>query len=140
MAEVFPEIIEGGFDENTEVKEFIANGSIPIWAAVVRVAAGSGEVLPRVGTTTTAGDPEVVGIMVGPNKTIVAGDVVYVAVAGRTKAIANAAIARGDPIETAATVNRIQTGTISAVSDLDDIFAEAETAAAQMVQFLFGLL
>ena len=86
--------------------------------------------MPRVGTTTTAGDPEVVGIMVGPNKTIVAGDVVYVAVAGRTKAIANAAIARGDPIETAATVNRIQTGTISAVSDLDDIFAEAETAAA----------
>jgi hypothetical protein len=107
MTEVFSQIQEGALDDNAEITECIANGAIAQWAAVILVAAGSGETLPRVGTTTTADDPDSYGVKVGPNKTLVAGDICYICVEGRCKAIINANTAAFDLLGTSTSAGRL---------------------------------
>ena len=89
--EDYPLILEGAIDQNAIIQECVANGAIPQWSPVILVAAGSGETLPRVGTTTTSADENVYGVKVYPNKTVAAGDIVYVVVYGRCKCKVNAA-------------------------------------------------
>lgn len=106
MAETFTEIVEGALDADAEIVECVANGSIDQWSPVVLVAPGTGEELPRVGTTTTASDKNKYGIKVGPNKTVAAGDIVYICRGGRCKMKISAAVSRGDNIGTSSTAGK----------------------------------
>jgi hypothetical protein len=106
MAEDFPEIKEGPLDTEAEVETCIANGAIAQWSPVVLVAPGTGETLPRVGTTTTAEDRAKYGIKVGPNKTVAAGDPVQVVKKGRAKLTMNGAITRGDSLGTSTSAGK----------------------------------
>lgn len=47
------------------ILSFVAAGVIPMWSPIVLVGPGPGESLPRVSTTTTLDDPNIIGIAVG---------------------------------------------------------------------------
>jgi len=103
MAESRPEVVEGALDSSAILVDAVVSGDIPQWAPVVLVAPGSGEDLPRVGTTTTAGDKNVYGVKVAPKKTLVAGDIAQICVFGRCKVKVDGAastIARGTALQT----------------------------------------
>lgn len=106
MAETFAEILEGPIDADAEIVECVANGDIPQWSPVVIVAPGTGEKLPRVGTTTTASDPKKYGNKVWPNRTLVAGDICWIQLSKRTKVKINAAVSRGDMLGTSTTAGK----------------------------------
>ena len=106
MAEDFPEVDAGALESGAFVVDMIANGAIAQWAPVVIVAAVSPEVLPRVGTTTSADDNAIFGVKVGPNKTLVAGDVCSVVVHGFAKVKVSEAIARNDALASFTTAGK----------------------------------
>jgi len=106
MAEDYPEIKEGPLDHGAEIFEAVANGAIAQWSPVVIVAPGTGETLPRVGTTTVLRDDAIAGVKVYPNKTVAAGDIVQVVRKGRCKCAVSAAAARGDGLSTSATAGQ----------------------------------
>ena len=71
----FPKLKEGvlKFPERG-ILSFIANGVIPNFSVVILVAPPAGETLPRVATTTTVNDAEVLGIVVGGSGDVAAGN------------------------------------------------------------------
>src|SRR5579884_3553198 len=68
MTESFTNVKEGAITKGAIVESFIAAGLIPMWSPVVTAAAGTNENLPRVQTTTTAGDTTHIGVAVGPKR------------------------------------------------------------------------
>lgn len=109
MAEDMAWIIEGPIDTEAQTVDAIVNGAVPQWAPVILVAPGSGEELPRVGTTTAVGREDIFGVKVGPVKTLVAGDVARICIHGRAKlAVTATAVARGDQLRTSATAGQAE--------------------------------
>ncbi|MBI2126053.1 MAG: hypothetical protein HYY67_01760 [Thaumarchaeota archaeon] len=106
MAEDFPEILEGPLDTLGEDFYAIANGAIPQWSPVVIVAPATGETFPRVGTTTVAEDRAKAGMKIGPNKTLVAGDICLIRKKGRAKCKVNGAVSRGDSLATSTSAGK----------------------------------
>lgn len=90
MTESMTAIVEGPIGTEGIVIDAVAAGAIDLWAPVVYAAAGSGEDLPRVNTTTTGSDVKVHGVVVGPKLASgkaadAAGDKVNIVVFGRCK-------------------------------------------------------
>ena len=119
MANEATKIKNGPYVATAKTVTMIANGEIPMYGAVILIAAGSGEEEPRVGTTTTAGSRLAYGIVVGPQLNSgkaadAAGDRVQVHPFGDglpEKFIAEGTVAAFDPLETSATAGALQTQT-----------------------------
>jgi len=126
LAEDFTEILEGPIDHEADVIEATANGAIAQWSPAVIVAPGTGETLPRVGTTTTLSDVDVAGVKSGPNETLVAGDICFVVVRGRIKVKVDAVTTRGQALGTSATAGKAAP---IAVVDLPGTYLEATNQA-----------
>lgn len=111
MAESRAGIVEGAIGTDAVLIDAFVNGAVAQWAPVIYVAAGTGEDLPRVGTTTTAGNVNVCGVKVSPTRTLVAGDVAQICVHGRTKMKQNTAVAAfTDAVETSTVAGSGQRG------------------------------
>jgi len=128
MAEDLAEVKVGPINAASIRVKAKANGAIAQWAPVILIAPAAGETYPRVGTTTTVGDPLVYGIKDSPNKTLVAGNFCRVVTHGITKMVFAGAAALGDPLEASATAGRGQVAAKAVIGDLDDIFAKAISA------------
>ena len=128
MAEDLVEIKLGPVNNSAIRVKAKANGAIPQWSPVILIAPAAGETYPRVGTTTTVGNPLVYGIKDAPNKTLVAGDYCVVVTHGITKCTMDGAVSLGDPLEASATAGKAGVAAKAVVGDLDDIFATAISA------------
>jgi hypothetical protein len=124
MAEDKSKTLEGPVDSTSYRVECKANGAIPQWSPVVLVAPGTGEELPRVGTTTSAGDTAHFGIKDAPNKTLAAGDICWVVVRGITKCKFAGAASRGALFQTSASAGKAQSLTLTAIGDVPKIMGK----------------
>jgi hypothetical protein len=136
MANALTKLKQGKVFQNKQYSETLkANGAISLWNVVILIAPATGEELPRVGTTTSAGSRLAYGIVVGPQRNSglaadAAGDVVEVqpfSSGGLCKYIAEGTVAAFDPLETSATAGALQTQTA-----IDHAVAYAEGDADTM--------
>ena len=135
----FPKLKEGTlkFPERG-ILSFIADGVIPNFSVVILVAPPAGETLPRVATTTTTNDEEVIGVGVGGSGDVAAGnaadaagdavDVVPIGTGAITKCVVDGAvnaIAVGELLVTDATAGQAESAaTVTADTDAH-VFARA---------------
>lgn len=156
LTESMPHIVEGPIGTEAIVIDGVAAGAIDLWSPVILTAAGTGEDLPRVNTTTTAKDPLTYGVVVGPKLASgraadAAGDKVNIVRRGRAKVKVNGKttnIAIGDGLHTTttagiavkaafdvtATVNQVNVN--KAIRDAIAVFAvalKASTADADII-------
>jgi len=64
MTEYRPEVVEGVLGTEAIVIQAIAGEALVMWMPVILMAPSGTEELPRVGTTATAADPLVYGVVV----------------------------------------------------------------------------
>jgi len=133
MSESLTHIVEGAVGKEGIIIDCVAGGEIALWAPVTLAAAGTGEDLPRVTTTTTAADRKVLGVAVGPKRASgkaadAAGDLVKVQVFGRAKVKVDGttAIAIGDGL---VTKNAAGVAVKASALDAPSSYAEATVQA-----------
>lgn len=122
-----------------------ANGAINLYDAVILITPGTGEDIPRVGTTTTAANRLAFGIVVGPQRNSgkaadAAGEVVEVHPFGTgfpEKYLVSGTVAQFDPLETSTTAGGLQAqtavGHAGAYAAADADAMEKKSAAAVAV-------
>jgi hypothetical protein len=115
MAQTFfrSELSEGPVAENAITREYVANdANIALFGPVILIAGASAtKDLPKVGSTTTPGDPLVCGVCVGlpDDKIVAAGKLVIVLEIGLTKlTVKSADVALNAPLETANEAGKAQ--------------------------------
>lgn len=101
-------VTTGPLDSDAIVEAFLAEeANILLWSPVALVAAGSGEYIARTGPTSSAADPKVIGVVVGPLRdaqnlyaSLAAGDPIQVCTRGKCKVRVDGtdAIAVGDAL------------------------------------------
>lgn len=108
-ADLFPKLKELTLkNPDKGILSFKANGVIKMWSPVIIVAPAAGEKLPRVGTTTIADDPLVIGIAAGGSGDVANGnaadddtdivDVIPISSAAITKVRISGAFALGEHV------------------------------------------
>jgi len=109
--DVMPNIAKGPVAAGEgDLVGMIAAGAVKLWDAVIVDAAGSGEVLPRVKTTTTVDDRLIFGIVVDTFNldTIAAGNLVLIQINGLSKVSTTAgAVTLGQGVSTSATAGQV---------------------------------
>jgi len=116
MSESLTHIVEGAIGKEGVLIDCVAGGAIDLWAPVILAAAGTGEDLPRVTTTTTANDPKVFGVAVSKKDSgkaaDAAGEIIKVCIWGRTKVKVDGTvnIAIGDCLVTTTTAGKAGKG------------------------------
>ena len=132
------------------ILSFVADGPIAMWAPVVIVAPAAGETLPRVDTTTSSNDVNVIGIAAGGsgdvagtgNAADAAGDVVDVIPihsAAITKVVVNAVLSLGALVGTTTVAGRADAASATTPSYvLGKLFQLSSTIGDTVLIFMGG--
>lgn len=115
------EVAKGsGFEESITRQFVAADANVALYGPVILVASSEG-VLPKVGSTTTAGDAKVIGVcVILPIQTVITANVSYVTVVmfGLCKLLVeDAAVAMNDVIETTTTAGKARVQPAAVITD-----------------------